>query len=108
MAKRRRLDQQRFADRTACHGPRPRTDPGAPVYVQEVEASFAGFREALICHFSYARCKRELRWLKAAADCRPLGKIITEEDELRDLEGGVPGAEADDGEYDDSASEAEA
>ena len=57
------LDKSRM-DRTYMRGPDPLL-PGV-----EREPSFLALREAILKHFEMARKKKEVRWLRTAADCR--------------------------------------
>jgi hypothetical protein len=58
------LDASRM-DRTFCRVPDPLL-PGV-----EREAAWSELRDALVTHFSWGRKKKEVRWLKTAAVCRP-------------------------------------
>lgn len=47
----------------------------------EREAGFVPLREALITHFAQARAKKEVRWLRTAADCRASQEQAESEEE---------------------------
>ena len=64
------LDRSRF-DKTTVHTPAAYTPPNV-----QREPAFDTLRHQLITHFDVARGKREVRWLRCGADCRPQARGV--------------------------------